>query len=190
MNKVDAAALKLEYNPLPLTKDNCPLPPEWVDDTNSFFTVPKVLTALAAVLAVGHGGSLLEDSWDDLMKALVVTDKEKTTTSGKERKVIVSAYKTLRSNGYHSYLWTDEVKLGVKRKVLPQIFCDKTMAHFCLNMFIRTATCRRKTENYVYQHKYFDTILKRALKKRQEPGTESYNMITAKYTPATANPRK
>ena len=76
MNKVDAEALKLEYNPLPLTKDNCPLPPELVDDTNSFFTVQKLLTALQAVLAVGHGGLLPEDLWDDLMKALVATDKE------------------------------------------------------------------------------------------------------------------
>ena len=28
------------------------------------------------------------------------------------------------------------------------------------------------------------------MKKRQETGTESYNKITAKYTPATTNPRK
>ena len=87
MNQVDAVALNLAHDPLILTKDNCPLPPKLVDDKDSFFTPDKVLTALPAVLAVGHGGLLPED-WDDLMKALVSTDKENSITGGKAQKGI------------------------------------------------------------------------------------------------------
>ena len=75
MNKVDADALKLVYDPLPLTQDNCPLPPKLVDATNSFFTKPKVLTALPAILAVGYRGLLPEDSWGNTINALTTTAK-------------------------------------------------------------------------------------------------------------------
>ena len=97
---------------------------------------------------------------------------------------------TLRSNGYQSYLWTEEAKLGVKLAALSTKFCDKTMAYFCPNMFIKTAICRRGTDNHVYQHEYFDTILNRALKKRREKGPDSFDEITAKYALATTSPRK
>ena len=54
MNNKDAAELKLIFDPLPLTKDNCLLLPELVGDT--FFPLESmVLTAVPAVLAVGHG---------------------------------------------------------------------------------------------------------------------------------------
>ena len=111
MYKLDADALKLVYDPLPLTQDNYPLPPELVDATNSFFIKPKVLTALLTILATDHGGLLLEDLWDDIMKALLTTEKVDSITGGKEQKVIVSAYDTLRANDYQSYLWTPDVKL-------------------------------------------------------------------------------
>ena len=116
LNKVDADALKLVYDPLPLTHVNSPLPPELVDDTDSFFTKPKVLTTLPAILVVCHRGLLPEDLWDNLMKALVTTEKENSVTGEKEQKGIVSAYATLRANGYQTCLWTPEVKLGVKRR--------------------------------------------------------------------------
>ena len=190
MSKVDAVALNLEYDPLPLAKDNCLLPSNLVDNTNSFFTVDKVLTALPAVLAVGHGGLLPEDLWDDLMDTLVDTDKEKSITGGKEQHGIVAAYKTLRSNGYQSYLWTDKVKLRVKYEELSQNFCAESMVYFCPNMAIRTATCCRGTDNYIYQQEYFDTILNRALKQRREIGPDSFDQITATYTPVTPSPRE
>ena len=84
MNKVDAVALQLEHNPLILTQDNCLLPPELVNNENSFFTPEKVLTALPAVLAVGHEGLLPEDSWDDLLNSFVATNKENSITGGKK----------------------------------------------------------------------------------------------------------
>ena len=106
----------------------------------------------------------------DIMKALVTTEKVDSIKGGKEQKGIDSAYVTLRANDFQRYLWMPEVKLGVKKDVLKQDFCNKTMANFCHNMFIRTASCRRGTDNRVCHHKYFDTILKRALRKRQETG--------------------
>ena len=118
MNKVDAVALKLEYDPLPLTKDKCPLPPALVNAKNSFFKPKKIITTLPVVLAVGHGGVLQEDSWDALVKSMVDTDKAKSITSGKEQHRIVAAYHTLRANGYKSYLYTNKIKLGVKYKNL------------------------------------------------------------------------
>ena len=130
MNKVDAVALKLEYNPLPLTKDNCPLPPSLVNTENSFFKPEKVITALPTVLAVGHGGVLPEDLWDALMMSLVDTDKAKSITGGKEQHKIVAAYHTLRSNGYQSYLYTDKIKLGVKYKALSQKISYRVNALF------------------------------------------------------------
>ena len=60
MSKVDAVALKLEHDPLPLSKDNCTLP-DLMEDKDTFFTPEKVLTVLPAILAVGHGGLLRKD---------------------------------------------------------------------------------------------------------------------------------
>ena len=130
MNKVDAVALQLEHNPLILTQDNCLLPPELVNNENSFFTPEKVLTALSAVLAVDHGGLLPEDLWDALMHSFVDTDKAKSITGGKEQHRIVAAYHTLRANGYQSCLWTDKIKLGVKYETLSQKFRARVDALF------------------------------------------------------------
>ena len=88
MNKVDAEALKLAYDPLILTIENYLLPPKLVDASNLFYTDPKVLTALPEILPVGHGGLLLEVLWDIIMKALMTTEKLNSTTSGKEQKGI------------------------------------------------------------------------------------------------------
>ena len=57
MDKVDAEALKLAYDPLILTKENYPLPQKLVDASNLFYTNPKVLTTLPVV---GDGGVLIK----------------------------------------------------------------------------------------------------------------------------------
>ena len=64
------------------------------------------------------------------------------------------------------------------------------MAYFCPNIFIRTATCHHGTDTYLYQQEYFDTILNRAFKQRRETGPDSFDQITAQYTPAATSPRK
>ena len=64
------------------------------------------------------------------------------------------------------------------------------MPYFRPNICLRTAICRRVTDNYVYQQEYFDTILNRVLKQRWETGPDSFDQITTQYTPAATNPRK
>ena len=64
------------------------------------------------------------------------------------------------------------------------------MPYFLHNMCLRTAACGRGTDNYVYQQEYFDTIFNRALKQRREIGPDSFDQITAQYTPAATSPRK
>ena len=149
----------------------------------------KVLTALPAVLAVGHRGLLPED-WDDLMKALVSTDKITSITGGNEQQGIAAAFATLRSNEFQSYLWTAEAPIGVKRAALSEKFCKESMAEFRPNMSIGTAICLRGTDNYDFHEEYFGTILNRALKKRKETGRESFDKITAEFPKATTNQRK
>ena len=96
MNKKDVVALKLAYNPLPLTKENCPLPLKLAGDASFPFNL-KVLTEVPAVLVleVGHRDLLLEDLWDDVMKALTTTEKHLSITGSKEQKDIMLAFVTL-----------------------------------------------------------------------------------------------
>ena len=64
------------------------------------------------------------------------------------------------------------------------------MAYFRPNMSIGTAICRRGTDNYEFHEEYFGTILNRALKKQKETGPESFQKITAEFTPATTGQQK
>ena len=83
INKEEAVALQLAYNPLTLTTQNYPLFPKLVGDA-SFSFDSTMLTALPAVLAVVHGSLLPEDLWDNIMKALTTTKKHLSITGGKE----------------------------------------------------------------------------------------------------------
>ena len=126
MIKVDAEAMQLAYDPLILTKENCPLPPKLVGDASfTIDTDPKVLTALPAVLVVGHGVFLPEDSWDDIMKALMTTERQNSITGGKEQKGISLAYVTLLVNYFQSYLWTEADPIGVKTPPCRRTFAIK-----------------------------------------------------------------
>jgi len=100
----DTKELKLVFDLLPLTKDNCLLPPTLDGDNYLPNGSEVVLAAVPTVLAVGHDCLLSEDSWDNIMKALMTTEKQNSITGGKPQKGFVTAYTTLKANKFHSYL--------------------------------------------------------------------------------------
>ena len=145
MYKADAEKLELIFNPLVLTKENCPLPDPLVFETH--FTVGQevVLAVLPSVIAVGYGGLLPEASWEESMAALV-SDKAKTSiTGGQPQQGLADAYVRLKANDYHSYMWCEEAKFGVKRALLTEDFLTKIMPEFAPNMCFGTSACGRGT---------------------------------------------
>ena len=71
-----------------------------------------VLAVVPAVIAVGYGGLLPDNSWDKLMVALVSNKKQKSITGGKPQKGFAAVYATLKANNFHSYLSVPEAQLA------------------------------------------------------------------------------
>ena len=106
-----------------------------------------VFAVVPAVITVGYGGLLPDNSWDKLMALLVSDDKQKSITGGKPQKGFAAAYATLKANNYHSYLWCPEAPIGVKREDLDEKFIKSSMPNFRPDLFLGTAGCCRDSQH-------------------------------------------
>ena len=159
MVKEDAEELKLVFDPLTLTKDNCTLPSSLEFD--KLFPSGKgvVLAVVPAVIVVGHGGLLPANSCDKIVAALVSDVKQTSIIGGKTQKRFATAYATLKANNFQSYLLVPEALTSVKQEHLSDGFHKSSMPNLCPNLFMGTAACRQDSVHQPFHNEHYTTIL-------------------------------